>query len=578
MMPSCAPNPLFPKVQMLQSANGTPVQVELDDGQTHEFVVTQQMRGRSLADLLTEHGFPVNARCGQRGLCRGCEVRILEGKVEAVEQRNQEQSKMEVEAPATVRACRVRIAERLKVRIPAGSRIGHRPLVSDTFRIDIPCAHQPLFDPETGGRDTAFAVDVGTTTVAVLLVDLATGEVLSRAGAFNEQIRFGDNVLTRIDAARSPEALLAMQAAAVSGTIAPLLLKACDRAGRAPSRLAGGAIAGNTTMLHLLAGVDPSPLGVAPFVPRFIKGKRLTACSIGLAAGNNGDALAADTPLELLPGIAAYIGADITAGVYATGMAFDKAPSLLVDIGTNGEIVLQSGGRLIACATAAGPAFEGSGLRCGTRAREGAISGIELQLDPFSVAAETIGNIPVDRAAGLCGSAYVDFLSTGRRLGLLTESGRFDPDAWQRVPASHRLEDPCGRSLRIAGRDGKGEAHIGEADIAVLLQAKAAIGAGIETLLDAARIDAGGISRVYLAGGFGMHLNVGHAIDAGLLPGFRQEQVRVVGNSALAGALLALLDRSTLGEMEALRSRVEVLELNLQEGFEDRFVDHLMLP
>lgn len=551
-------------------SSGTPVIVELEDGASHEFSVAAQASGRSLADLLAEHGFPLNTRCGQRGLCRGCEVQLREGKAAV--------GPTVVSAPATVQACRARLVERVTVRIPARSRIEHRPQVSDTFRINIPCAHQPLFDPVPGARDTAFAIDIGTTTVAVLLLDLATGGILSRAGGFNEQIRFGDNVLTRIDAARNQEALEAMQSAVVAGTIAPLLLRACERAGRAPSRLAGGAIAGNTTMLHLLVGEDPSSMGVAPFVPRFINGRCVTASGIGLAAGTNGEALAPDAPVQLLPGIAAYIGADITAGVYATGMVFDESPSLLVDIGTNGEIVLQSGGRLTACATAAGPAFEGSGLRCGMRAREGAISGIDVALDPFRIDAETIGAVPLARAAGICGSAYVDFLSVARRGGLLLEAGRFDPAAWQRIPSSHRIEADGEWALRIAGSHGAGGAFISEVDIAVLLQAKAAIGAGIETLLETAGIGAGEISRLYLAGGFGMHLNVGHAIATGLLPGFREEQVRVVGNTALAGAMLALLDRTTLDEMEALRLQVEVLELNLQEGFEDRFVDHLMLP
>ena len=230
-----------------------------------------------------------------------------------------------------------------------------------------------------GGRDTAFAVDVGTTTVVVLLVDLVTGEVLSRAGAFNEQIRFGDNVVTRIEAARKPENLAAMQRAIVMETIQPLLLRACERAGRPLERIAGGAMAGNTTMLHLLAGEDPTPLGIAPFTPRFIKGRQVLASEIKLVA----DGLAPETPIQLLPGIAAYIGADITAGIFASGMVFDPTPSLLVDIGTNGEIVLQSGGKLTACATAAGPAFEGCGLRCGTRAREGAVS--DLRLDAGSI-------------------------------------------------------------------------------------------------------------------------------------------------------------------------------------------------
>jgi uncharacterized 2Fe-2S/4Fe-4S cluster protein (DUF4445 family) len=539
--------------------------IETEEGAAHAFDGEPEGSSRTLADALAGHGFPLNTRCGERGLCRGCEVQLRVGAVLSM-------AGERVAAPATVRACQVRTAEAVTVRIPARSRIDHQPWVSETFRIEIPCAHQPLF--ALGARDAAFAVDVGTTTVVVLIVDLATGQVLSRAGAFNEQIRFGDNVITRIDAVRTRAgALEGMQAAIVRDTISPLLLRACERANRAPSRIAGGTIAGNTTMLHLLAGEDPSSLGVAPFVPRFTEARQLIAREIGLSADAAGGALDPDTPIQLLPGISAYVGADIVAGIYATGMAYDAFPSLLVDIGTNGEVVLQNGGKLYACATAAGPAFEGSGLCCGSRARDGAVSGIRLSGDPFGIEVEVIGGIPPARAAGICGSAYVDFLSQGRSSGLLLESGRFDPEAWARVPAEHRFEEDRERALRIAGGQ-----RISEVDVALLLQAKAAIGAGIETLLECAGLAPGQLQRVYLAGGFGMHLDVGHAIASGLLPGFTEETVRVVGNTALAGALLAIVDKTTLAEMEAMRLQVDVLELNLQEGFEDRYIDHLMLP
>ena len=257
-------------------------------------------------------------------------------------------------------------------------------------------------------------------------------------------------------------------------------------------------------------------------------------------------------------------------------MAYDARPSLLVDIGTNGEIVLQHGGRLIACATAAGPAFEGCGLRCGTRARDGAVSDLKLSMDPFVIEAETIGGVPVSRASGICGSAYIDFLASARSAGLLGHTGRFQADAWNALPETHRLIDDGERSILLAGS--AGAPRISEVDVALLLQAKAAIGAGIETLLETAALMAEEISRVYLAGGFGMHLNVPHAIAIGLLPGFSPQQIRVVGNTSLAGALLSLIDRTSLDEMEALREQVEVIELNLADGFEDRYVEHLMLP
>jgi uncharacterized 2Fe-2S/4Fe-4S cluster protein (DUF4445 family) len=161
---------------------------------------------------------------------------------------------------------------------------------------------------------------------------------------------------------------------------------------------------------------------------------------------------------------------------------------------------------------------------------------------------------------------------------LLAATGRFETAAWESVPVENRLTHGHKRALSLTGSNGKGSLRVSEVDVALLLQAKAAIGAGIEILLKTAGIRAAELGWVYLAGGFGMHLNVAHAIAIGLLPGFRREQVRVVGNTALAGALLALVDRTTLDEMENLREQVDVVELNLVEGFEDRYIEHLMLP
>jgi uncharacterized 2Fe-2S/4Fe-4S cluster protein (DUF4445 family) len=520
---------------------------------------------RSLAELLSVGGSPLNTRCGKRGLCRGCEVELTDGELEAAGE--------VVRAPATVRSCQARLRDGdIAIAIPPRSRMEHRPQIGETFRIDVPSAHQPLFPPGPDGRNAVFAVDIGTTTVVVLVIDGQRGDVLGRAGGFNQQIRFGDNVLTRIAAGGDPAVRREMQEA-IAETITGLLDRACERAGLEPSRIAGGAIAANTTMLHLLVGEDPSPLGVAPFRPGFVEGRRIAWSDTGARSGP-----APGTPVHLLPGIAGYLGADIVAGIYATGMVFDEKPSLLVDIGTNGEVVLQSGGRLSACATAAGPAFEGCGLRCGSRAVDGAISDIRIKTDPIRLVAGAIGDVPLARAGGICGSAYIDFLAQARTAGLLGPSGRFEADAWQGLPEHHRLIDDGERVLRFTDDAGRGDTAIGEVDVALLLQAKAAIGAGIETLLEQAGIEAVEVGRLCLAGGFGMHLDVPHAIAIGLLPGFRPDQVEVVGNTALAGALLALMDCTTLDEMESLRRQVEVLELNLQEGFEDRYVDHLFLP
>lgn len=512
----------------------------------------------TLTDLLASRGFPLNARCGQRGLCRGCMVDLVDGELLDADGAT-------VPPGVSIRSCRMRLPRKGRVilRVHPQARISRAPQVGETFFTDVPCELSPLI-PSLPGKDTVFAVDIGTTTVAVLLADAATGEILARAGDFSAQIRYGDNVITRIGAASSPATRLEMRRALVEETLAPLLEKACKRAGRELSRLAGGTIAGNTTMLHILADEDPSPLGIAPFTARFLEGRILQSGEIGLPNG---------MPLHLLPGLSAYIGADITAGVHATGMTLDAAPSLLVDMGTNGEVVLCADGRLVGCATAAGPAFEGSGLSHGTRAQDGAVSGIRLGLDPFSLETEIIGG---NRAlSGVCGSAYIDFLASARSCGLLQENGRFDRAMWRGLPEKHRLETEDGFSFSFGG---DGSPAISEIDIAHLLQAKGAIGAGIETLLAAAGVAASDIGCVYLAGGFGMHVNVANAVAIGLLPGFRPEQVKVVGNTALGGALIALLDRSALDEMEVFRGRIEVIELNLQPGFEDCYIDHLALP
>ncbi|MCU0750273.1 MAG: ATP-binding protein [Akkermansiaceae bacterium] len=258
-------------------------------------------------------------------------------------------------------------------------------------------------------------------------------------------------------------------------------------------------------------------------------------------------------PLHLLPSMASYLGADISAGIHAMGMTLDPAPVLLVDLGTNGEIVLSANGRLFGCATAAGPAFEGGGL-----------SGLDF---------ETIGD-PV-MPTGICGSAYVDFLATARTGGLLMDNGRMDRDHWESLPDCLKLRGDDGLAIRI-GADNP--VSISEVDIAHLLQAKAAIAAGIEILLETSGIPAADIQRVELAGGFGMHVDVAHAIAIGMLPGLHPSQIRVVGNTSLAGALIALLDRSALDAMEHFREEIEVLELNLQPDFEDCYINHLFLP
>lgn len=577
---------------------------------------------RTVAEILRRHGLPLNTRCGQRGTCDGCVMELLDGELTHV------LTSRSVQANGTVkllRACEHRPAKSpARIRVAARALLAYQPQVLTDFNVNVPRAHDPLVQRLTltsaqiqnlaevlqtrlavrfapgldaspsdatvtvehrgdhwrvtaiGSQPPAMpllgaAIDIGTTTVAVLLVDLADGKVLARSASFNQQMHLGDDVVTRITLCSGDPAHVAqLQDAVTSKTIAPLLTNALGRAGAAPEALACLSVVGNTTMLHLAAGVDPSPMGVAPFTAPFLEHRAIDAGQI------LPDLPTPHAPLHLLPSAAAYIGADLTAGIIASGLAYDDGPSLLVDVGTNGEIILKHDGKLYGCATAAGPAFEGAGLACGIRAGDGAISHLRFTTDPFAVEFELIGEERHVRPAGLCGSAYVDFLSLARRCGILKPTGRFDRAIGQ--AAAHITAAGNDLAFRITDAPGGHPIVITQHDVAALLQAKAAIAAGIATLLQRRGLGPPDIRTLYLAGGFGTHMSSEHAIGCGLLPGFGLEQIRPVGNSALAGAYVAMLDATILDEISRLSRQIEVVELNVDPRFEENFIDHLALP
>jgi len=529
----------------------------------HDLTVPADEAGLPVSELLARRGYPLNTRCGGHGRCGGCAVILRAGSL----LRPGAGTRVTAGSPGSFPSCQLRLgAEPVELAVPARSLLRHAPAVVAEFRLNIPWAHDPLLPAARYGA----AVDLGTTTAALLLCDLATGRVIGEASAFNAQIRFGEDVLTRIQlCSTEPGALARLQRAAAGETINPLLAEACRQARISPRDVGGMTVAGNTTMLHLLAGVDPTPMGVHPFQPVFLEHRRYAPHDLGLDFGDGA------AEVHLLPGPAAYVGADLAAGMVATGLLYDEGPALLVDVGTNGEIVAKVGDRLIGCATAAGPAFEGAGLTSGMRAVQGAIERVQLQTDPFAAELGVIGGAA--RPLGLCGSAYIDFLWEGRRRGLLQPSGRFTcafcSGAGDAVQA-----DADGRKLRLHPRGVSGPVWISERDVARLLQAKAAIAAGIATLLKLLGTTPPAVKRLYLAGGFGLHLSLEHAIGCGLLPGFATGQIQVVGNTSLGGAFLALNDRSLLAEMADACRSMEAIELNLQPGFENAYIDQLLLP
>lgn len=530
-----------------------------------ELTLAPADRALPLTELLARRGHALNTRCGGRGLCGGCEVGLRAGEL----QRTSDGAAVTPAAGDRLRACQLRLGaceHAPVVTVPARSLLKHEPAVVAEFKINVPWAHDPL---DATARIGA-AVDIGTTTVALMLTELATGRVLAESSAFNAQIRHGEDVLTRIQMCdQNPDGVRQLQHAVTAETIQPLLIEAGAEAGVGLEEIGVMTVAANTTMQHLLAGVDPRPLGVYPFTPAFLDHRVFAPAELGLDFG------AKEARVHLLPGPAAYVGADLAAGIVATGLLYDEGPSLLVDVGTNGEIVAKIGDRLVGCATAAGPAFEGAGLSSGTRGVKGAIERIRLQGDPFGAELGIIGDAKCP--IGICGSAYVDFLWEGRRAGLLQTNGRFAPEFVRRAGSAVQA-DAYGRKLRLHAHGASGPVWISELDIGRLLQAKAAIAVGINILLGLLGVGAADVKTLHLAGGFGLHLSLAHAIGCGLLPGFTPAQIQVVGNTSLGGAFLAVNDRNLLEEMKTACARMEMIELNLQPDFEDAYIDHLMLP
>lgn len=411
------------------------------------------------------------------------------------------------------------------------------------------------------------AVDIGTTTVVLYLYDLCSGRRLGVASTLNRQAAFGGDVVSRITAASRSGGPGPLQAAALE-TVAGLLEEACDAAGASPAEVYELVAVGNSTMHHLFLGLDPACIGQAPF--RVVERRSLTVPAEALPAlGLN--------PLGrvvFLPLIGGYLGADTVAVILATGTHRAAENRLVIDIGTNGEIVLGGRDGLWACSTAAGPALEGAGLSCGMRARPGAID--EVRIDRQGrIHLSTIGGAPPQ---GLCGSGVVTGVAEMLRAGLVEVSGRLTVGSVGAVGAADAASE---RAVVLASAEASGTGspiRMTQADVRAVQLAKGAIAAGIQTLFDVTGIRPETVSEVILAGAFGNYLDIEDAKAIGLLPDLPGVPVRSVGNAAGAGAQMALLSAESRAEADAVAARVRPVHLSGRPEFQKVFVDCLRFP
>jgi uncharacterized 2Fe-2S/4Fe-4S cluster protein (DUF4445 family) len=424
---------------------------------------------------------------------------------------------------------------------------------------------------DTTGRRFGIAFDLGTTTVVATLLDLGTGTPVAVASALNKQQPFGADVITRISATMmDPGALDKLQALAQE-TLAELAAEVCAQGGVDPAEVYEVALAGNATMTHIALGIDPEPLGMAPFILATRLYPDVLAADLGLPAHPRARAV-------VFPAFGAYVGGDITAGLLASGMDRDARVRLFVDIGTNCEIVLGNRDWLLATAAPAGPAFEGAAIRCGMRAAGGAIEVVAMTADELTM--KVIGDA---EPQGLCGSGLVDAVTGLVRLGLLDSSGRFVPESQAALLApglADRLTTIGKERVFVLHWRGAPEdsIYLSQRDVRELQFAKAAIATGWQILLEEAGLTAGEVKQVLLAGSFGSYLSPAAAIRIGLVPKVPVARVVPAGNVAGEGAKMALLSLRERAGGLALLEEVRYVELSDRADFNDRFVEQLSFP
>jgi uncharacterized 2Fe-2S/4Fe-4S cluster protein (DUF4445 family) len=412
------------------------------------------------------------------------------------------------------------------------------------------------------------AIDIGTTTNVVWLVDLMSGKVMAQAADYNGQIARGEDVISRIIYASKGRGLSELQQLVV-GTLNRLLDQAAAEVGASPNEIYRAVVAGNSTMIHLFAGLAPESIRLMPFVTTVNQLPLLRAHELGLQ-------ICPDASVDCLPGVASYVGADITAGVSSSGMCVGDKLTLFIDVGTNGEIVLGDCTWLITCACSAGPAFEGAGVVHGMRATRGAIEEVWIDRATLEPAVQVIGS-DQEKPRGLCGSGLIGLMAEMFMAGIVDKSGNIDLT----LETDRTREGEHGPEYVVVWGENSADGEdivITNVDLDNLMRAKAAIYAGFSVLADSVGLTIGDVEQVLIGGAFGQYINVEKAIQIGLLPDAPWNSFRYMGNTSVRGAYLALLSHETRRQVTDIASMMTYLELSADNSFFDAFNAAMFLP
>ncbi len=588
--------------------------------------------GSILMEVFHQNGIFIEAPCGGKGICGKCKVRILKGKVSDMtdsESRFLSQSEkqegyrlacmtqingdVEVVVKDYTEGARI-MSTAMEYSVDISPRIAKKfvqldvPTVddqrddlrrlADALEIERPKVHVSLIrklpqiirdsefkvtatydgdhilavdSGDTSNSAYGVAVDIGTTTVVCYLVNLITGEQVDVLSALNVQRSYGGDVISRIQHAMESSHGLARLRQGIVQQISDMINKLANKNNISIDHIYNIAIAGNTIMGHLFMGITPEHIASAPFTPADTQSGVYPAHDIGLSLGSA-------ARVFMLPHISGYVGSDVVAGILATGMDKNKDLSLIIDIGTNGEIVLGNAEKMVCCSTAAGPAFEGANIRHGMGGVSGAINNVMLDGDGLKYT--TIN----DRAPlGICGSGIVDALAMLLDAGIVDETGRLldedeiESEVGQKL--AHRLTQVDGlTAFVIADTEASGTGEpivITQKDVREIQLAKAAIAAGIKVLINRMGEDVDRIANLYLAGGFGSYIDKRNAARIGLIPSKLEEKVIAIGNGAGTGAILSLLSSQEYQRTDTIKAMAEYVELSSTPEFQTEYVDSM---
>lgn len=513
--------------------------------------------GENLLKVLSENHIFIENPCNGKGICGKCKIRVVSGRCSEISQAECAFLREEEISRGIRLACLTEVEGDMEIELLEKERT-HQVLTS---------GYLPAFEKDFLRDGYGIAVDIGTTTVALALINLTTGEELAQASAINAQKQYGLDVLTRItyEYEHPEEGIRKLQQAIVL-SLNEMIQSMCQKAGIEKEQIVEIVVAANCTMTHMLLGIDARSIGKSPYKPVFTEARSVLAKEIGIVGGEN-------TTLYCLPHVSSYIGADIVAGAYVCDLQSRKNNVLFVDIGTNGEIVLSKGGKLFCCSCAAGPALEGMNISSGMRAGEGAVEDISISENGIQLT--VIGNTAPE---GLCGSGILAAIKELLRIKMIKKTGVFIkkddlPDNDFRYPYL-RMN---GKKREFLLHDAP-EIFVTQSDVRQVQLAKGAILSGFQALLKKAGLTIEELDEVLIAGQFGAHLPADSLIGTGILPEGVKEKLTYVGNSSKTGAYMALLSKTVRREMDQLSLNMEYMELAETENYERIFAESMLFP